>query len=120
MGTGEYDTLKKELDNLKQIPKINDTPSFNDMMTRNKVLMDRIMFVEMMYAPPGDIDQDEKTFKSSQHYITINNILTIAMALNDLQQSFILPTRMLSKLLDMKYVIEEKQEAIRLLDQMHE
>lgn len=108
----EYDVLK----GLLTKDQSSDYESFADMINRNDKLLDRLMFLENMLQHHEEAYTNERAFKETPYFIVFSNVFVIAMALHEKQQSFVLPTPVLRKLLDIKQVFKDAEEGLAFID----
>lgn len=103
-------------DVLKELLVKREEDTFTDMLNRNNMLLDRMVFLEAMLQPSDNHLIDESRFKATQYYTTFNNVFMIAMILHERGQSFTLPTRTLRDLLDVQDKFNSEDDALAFID----
>lgn len=88
-----------------------------EAMAKNKLLSDRIMMFHLSFSPGAEIaSMSMKTYTKTPYYITSTNIYMLATALHNKRASFILPIRMLERLLEVPSVFRTEDEALDFLE----
>lgn len=110
-----YNEYLEHKENIAFAKKMLEGPDLNDAMAQNNILNTRLLMFNLAFSPGPEVSTQEE-YERTPYYITLMNIYTLMNALHAKNSSFILPVPMLERLLELKSLFRNEDEALDFLE----